>query len=106
MFAACTISRPVAIYPELFSFAAETALQRVEQKNLQKVFSVNTFGPILVSKVGELSRPRPSCSSVIASGAAAESTTLYLLQSLLHYPVEWPSHIILLSKIYRLFHLS
>ena len=29
----------------------ETALSRVEQKSLQEVFAVNTFAPILMSKV-------------------------------------------------------
>ncbi len=31
---------------------AETALSRVEAANLQTVFALNAFGPILVSKVG------------------------------------------------------
>lgn len=34
--------------------AAETALARLELNNLEKVFAVNTFGPILVSKVRHL----------------------------------------------------
>ena len=30
---------------------AETALARLTQSSLERVFAVNTFGPILVSKV-------------------------------------------------------
>ena len=30
--------------------SAETALSRLESSSLQKVFAVNTFGPILISK--------------------------------------------------------
>ena len=33
---------------------AETALSRLNQRSLERVFAVNAFGPILVSKVGLL----------------------------------------------------
>ena len=33
-------------------YTAETALSRLNQRSLERVFAVNAFGPILVSKVG------------------------------------------------------
>jgi len=47
----------------LAALRSETALSRVEAANLQKVFALNAFGPILVSKVGNtLLHPRVLCS--------------------------------------------
>ncbi len=44
----------------LAALRSETALSRVEAANLQKVFALNAFGPILVSKVGHTLDPKPS----------------------------------------------
>lgn len=63
----------------LAALRSETALSRVEAANLQKVFALNAFGPILVSKVGQHAAA-PSCTLVVVIRAQS-MRQLVLLQA-------------------------